>query len=329
MNQSAIPVIHSIPDGAALITTVLCEYPIPKAHNCKLYKRGLNDTYIVATERENYILRVYRRGWRNKEEIDFELELLLFLHEQKQPVAYPIARNDGTFTTEILAPEGMRYAVIFIYAPGRAVNDKLDGKQSYILGEVLANIHQELDKLKNNFNRPTLNNEYLLDWSVKGITSLYQHRKNDIDYLKQEIDKIKNEMTLLKLALSQPEYGICVGDVHSGNAHFTHKNEPTLFDFDQCGYGWRAFDIGKFWQVALRMKIDVAVRNSFIEGYQTIRQLSKAELASIPMFVKAAHIWVMGISTNVVEDVLPYAWFTDEWLDERLMMLRSLDESDR
>lgn len=185
MTQPAIPVIHSIPDGAALITTVLCEYPISKPHSCKLYKRGLNDTYLVTTERENYILRVYRRGWRNKEEIDFELELLAFLHEQKQPVAYPIARNEGTFTTEILAPEGVRYVAVFTYAPGHVVNHNLDAKQSYILGEVLANIHQALDKLKNNFNRPALNNEYLLDWSMKGITSLYQHRKHDIDSLQQ------------------------------------------------------------------------------------------------------------------------------------------------
>lgn len=35
MTQSAILVIHSIPDGAALITTILCEYPIPKPHRCK------------------------------------------------------------------------------------------------------------------------------------------------------------------------------------------------------------------------------------------------------------------------------------------------------
>ncbi|MEH1887965.1 MAG: phosphotransferase [Nostoc sp.] len=146
------------------MTTVLCKYPIPKPHSCKLYKRGLNDIYLVTAERENYILRVYRREWRNKEEIDFELELLAFLHEQNQPVAYSIARNEGTFTTEILAPEGVRYASIFTYAPGGAVSDNLDGKQSYILGEVLANIHQALDKLKNNFNRPALNNEYSLDW---------------------------------------------------------------------------------------------------------------------------------------------------------------------
>ena len=54
-----------------------------------------------------------------------------------------------------------------------------------------------------------------------------------------------------------------------------------------------------------------------------ILQLDPAEISSIPIFVKVAHIWVMGISTSVV-GVLPYGWFTDE-LDAHLEILRSLD----
>ncbi|WP_026736501.1 phosphotransferase [Fischerella sp. PCC 9605] len=325
MHQPFIPVIHSIPDGAALIDTVLSEYPINKPLSCKLYKRGLNDTYLVETKSQKYILRVYRRGWRNKEEIDFELELLTFLHKSKQPIAYPIARKDGDLTTEITAPEGTRYVAVFSYAPGCAVNEKLNVRQSYLLGEALAKIHISLDSFQSSFSRPALNSEYLLDWSVKAIKLLYNHRKSDINYLQKEVEKIKIKLKEFSLPLSAPAYGICVSDVHSGNAHFNEDNEPTLFDFDQCGYGWRAFDIGKFMHFAMRMKIDVEVRNSFIEGYQDIRKLSKVELASIPVFVKVAHIWVMGISANAVEDVLSYGWFDDDWLDARLGLFRNLD----
>lgn len=340
MNQASIPVIYSIPSGEALIATVLPNYPIGKPNTCQLYKRGLNDTYLVETEQERYILRVYRKGWRTKQEIDFELELLTFLHEQNQPVAYPIKREDGSFTTEIPAPEGKRYAALFSYAPGKAVNEKLDSIQSQRLGEVLAIIHQALDNFNSSFSRPHFNNEYLLDRSMQAIAPLYKHRSIDIDevqagsavarrstldYLQAQIEQIKRQLENLKLPNSAPAYGICVGDVHSGNTHFTGQNQPTLFDFDQCGYGWRAFDIAKFMHIAVTWKIDITVRNSFLEGYQTVRQLDTTELASIPIFIKAAHIWVMGINTGVVGDVLPYGWFTDDWLDQRLGTLKSLD----
>ena len=108
MSQAFIPVIHSIPSSEALIEVVLAHYPIGKPLSCQIYKRGLNDTYLVETEKERYILRVYRRGWRTKEEIHFELELLAFLHHSNQPIAYPIGREDGSYTTEIDAPEGKR-----------------------------------------------------------------------------------------------------------------------------------------------------------------------------------------------------------------------------
>lgn len=325
MTQAFIPVIHSIPSGEALIATLLPSYPITKPRSCHLYKRGLNDTYLVETEQERYILRVYRRKWKTKEEIDFELEVLTFLHSQNQPVAYPIEREDGNFTTEIAAPEGKRYAALFSYAPGRAVNEKLDSKQSQRLGEVLAIIHQTLDNFNSSFSRPHLNNEYLLDWAMVKIAPLYQHRKSDIEYLHTQIEQVKTQLEALKLSNSRREYGICVGDVHSGNAHFNKENQPTLFDFDQCGYGWRAFDIAKFMHIAITWKIDVKVRNLFLEGYQRIRQLDTVQLASIPIFIKAAHIWVMGIGTGAVGDVIPYGCFTDDWLDQRLATLKSLD----
>lgn len=325
MSQASIPVIHSIPAGEALMEAVLSHYPLDKPRSCQIYKRALNDTYLVETEQERYILRVYRRGWRTKEEIDFELELLTFLHDRNQPISYPIQRKDGSFTTEVAAPEGKRFAAVFSYAPGRAVNEKLDNRQSQRLGQVQATIHLTLDDFQSNFRRPHLNCEYLLDRSIQAIAPLYQYRKSDIDYLGSQIEQIKQQLQALKLPDSPPAYGICVGDVHAGNAHFDEQNEPTLFDFDQCGYGWRAFDIAKFIQVSQRLRIDVKVTDLFLKGYQDIRPLEASELASIPMFVKTAHIWVMGISASAIGDVLPYGWFTDDWLDQRLATLKSLD----
>lgn len=58
MGKNLIRVIHSIISGDALIETVLNYY----STSCQIYKRGLNDTYLVTTEQEKYILRVYYCG---------------------------------------------------------------------------------------------------------------------------------------------------------------------------------------------------------------------------------------------------------------------------
>ena len=328
MCSPAISVIHSIAAGEALSENVLHHYPIGTPLSCRLYKRGLNDTYLVETQQDRYILRVYRKGWRTKEEIDFELELLAFLHKQNMPVSYPIARKNGSFTDAILAPEGTRYAAVFSYAPGRAVNKKLDSQQSRRLGEVLASLHKTMDTFKSHFSRPVLSSEYLLDCSMDFITTLLSHRQSDIDYFQIQIEKIKLTLAQLRLSSSAPVYGICVGDVHSGNAHFTDKGEPTLFDFDQCGYGWRAFDIAKFIHTTFSWQMDSQVRKPFLEGYQAIRQLSEAELTSIPVFAKMAHIWVMGITCQAAGEVVPYGHFTDEWFDSKLALLTQLNSGD-
>jgi hypothetical protein len=104
---------------------------------------------------------------------------------------------------------------------------------------------------------------------MQAIAPLYKHRSIDIEYLQAQIEQIKRQLENLKLSNSAPAYGICVGDVHSGNAHFTRQNQSNKVDFDQ-------------------------------------------------LFVKAAHIWVMGMNTGAVGDVIPYGWFTDDWLDQRL-----------
>ncbi|WP_009633543.1 phosphotransferase [Synechocystis sp. PCC 7509] len=326
MSSKFITVIHSIPSSGALEQSVLCHYQIDKLQSCRLLKRGLNDTYLIETEQKQYILRVYRHSWRTKEEIDFELELLNFLYKANVAVSYPLEKRTGGFITAIAAPEGTRYTALFSYAPGKVVDKKINSEQSRKLGETVATIHQATDNFKSSFNRPELNSEYLLDSSINAIAPLYKHRKNDIDYLYKQAENLKNNLIALDLPNCSPFYGICIGDVHAGNTHFNQLNQPTLFDFDQCGYGWRVFDIGKFINTAIVWKLESKIISSFLEGYQTIRQLNEIELRAIPMFTKIAHIWVMGISASVVGDVLPYGWFTDDWLDNKLELFKQLSD---
>jgi Ser/Thr protein kinase RdoA (MazF antagonist) len=42
------------------------------------------------------------------------------------------------------------------------------------------------------------------------------------------------------------EVGSCHGDLHGWNAHIDQNMALTVYDFDCCGVGWRAYDIAVF-----------------------------------------------------------------------------------
>ncbi|MBD2020921.1 phosphotransferase [Leptolyngbya sp. FACHB-36] len=323
VESGIIRVRHSLPLEADLLAIVVPQFAMPPAQRCRLLKRGLNDTYLVETETAPYILRLYRHTWRTKTEIDFELQLLRFLGDRLLPVAAPIETKQEELTTTILAPEGTRYAAVFPYAPGEAVEEQLTQTQSHQLGALTAQIHEVSNEFQSCFHRPELNREYLLDWAWTWISALFETVQQDSREIQAEIARIKVELDDLNLPIASPIYGICVGDVHAGNTHFV-ENAPTLFDFDQCGYGWRAFDIAKFLHVCLTRNIAEPVRRAFLQGYQTVRELTALELAAIPVFIRTAHIWVLGINASVAGEVVPYGHYTPAWFNDRLARLHQL-----
>jgi Ser/Thr protein kinase RdoA (MazF antagonist) len=113
------PVTHSILSVEALITNLLPKYEIEKPTDCRFLQPGLNDTFLVNTEGAKYILRVYRKDWRSLDEILYELEVLLHLQRAGSSVSVPIARKDGNLVGTVMAPEGIRYVVLFTYALGQ------------------------------------------------------------------------------------------------------------------------------------------------------------------------------------------------------------------
>nr|WP_238569005.1 phosphotransferase [Xenococcus sp. PCC 7305] len=332
-SKPAFPVVYSTLSPQALVEQVLSNYSIEPITNCLLWNRGLSDVYLVETEQEYYVLRVSHHHWRSRLDIEFELELLDFLYQNSLPVAYPLrTRADDLFVT-VEALEGDRYAALFPYAKGTVPLGDLTIAQSEIFGRSLAKLHQIgtkfrpshhsliLEKLTNK----TLSLEYLLDHSLTTIAPFLEERPEDLKYLRDNITQIKAELKILPR--QSPLWTACWGDPHSGNIHFTEDNQITLFDFDQCGYGWRAFDIAKFLQVSLRAGMNRKIRDAFFEGYQTVQKLTSEEEDCLQALTQTAHIWAWAININasVIHcwSRLDYRYFS-----KRLETLKRLNSPD-
>jgi len=325
MTSEVFPTLYSTLVSEALVDRVLTRYPLDTPLRCHFWHRGLSDVYLVNADAEVYVLRVSHRHWRSVEEVHFELELLEFLHDRGLPVAYPLRTLDGDLAITINAPEGERAAALFTYAPGEIPLGDLSTAQSWRLGNTLAEAHKVAHEFQSHAKRPDLDLAYLLDRSLEIITPFMGDRHHDLQYLHQ----VKTELqdNLRGLPTQPPYWTICWGDPHSGNAHFLPDGQLTLFDFDQCGYGWRAFDLAKFLHVSLRTGISLKVREAFLAGYQTNEPVEKFELDALQALTQTAHFWSWAIAVNAAR-IHNYSRLDESYFSRRLEQLKRLRSKD-
>ena len=318
--MDVFPAIYSTLSPQALIQGVLVEYELGAIDKCLFWHRGLSDIYLIETDLQPYILKISHHHWRSQADIEFELEFLDFLHDRNLPVANPLRTKEGKLFVTINAVEGDRYAALLPFAPGEVPQGDLNSEQSKIMGWTLSKLHQASSNFELETQRQPLSQEFLLDKSLTIIEPYLKHRDRDFDYLSNTARQIKQELSCLK---SESLTSVCWGDPHSGNVHFTADNQITLFDFDQCGYGWQAFDLAKFLQVSLGAGINRRVRDAFFEGYQEVRVLTQAETSSLQALTKMAHIWswAIGINTATFHN---WSRLDDFYVNRNLNQLRRL-----
>jgi len=118
-------------------------YGISTPFVCKYYLLGLHDNYLIESEHEKFILRIYRNDWRRDEEIFFELELLSYLADKSLNVAVPIATKNSELSVSIDYPEGKRTAALFGYAEDDVPGTEISLEECNFLGVSTAKMREE------------------------------------------------------------------------------------------------------------------------------------------------------------------------------------------
>lgn len=274
-----------------------------------LLAHNLNDSYLVCTPNERFILRIYQaprahgRSWRSLSDVLYELDLLRHLAHKGIPVSVPLARKDGTFVRTLQAPEGPRQAVLFTYAPGTPVSQPtLDADLSRLYGRAIAEFHSASEDYVSQHARFALDLEFLLEQPLQTIQPLLVHRSDDWAYLLQVAAEVRARMAEVAEGL---EMGVCHGDALGGNAHLSADQGLTFFDFDVCGWGWCAYDLAVFyWGCALGKsrlgRSDEEVERlwqAYLGGYLERRQLGELDRRALPLLVVLRHFWFLGLHT--------------------------------
>ena len=92
-------------------------------------------------------------------------------------------------------------------------------------------------------------------------------------------------------------FGLIHADLHLENTLFAGA-EARLIDFDDCGFGYRVYDVAvALWE--LRHRPDyTAFREALVEGYTEHRPLSGDQLADLDSFIAVREVafglWFVG-----------------------------------
>lgn len=275
-----------------------------------LVRRGFNDNYRITAGRQRYILRVYLHNKyyvSGPDDLRFELDLLDHLEHAGVRVATAVPRQSGDKLGTLQAPEGHRHYALFRYAPGTAVRLP-NHEHTRALGAALARVHLAADSFESAYPRHSLDLRALIDAPLQRLAPYLVKRPADLEYLQTTADEIRTRLTALPVPPGG--WGIVHGDPHTGNCRFTGRH-VALFDFDTCGYGWRAYDVAIFMGEG-----QYHHRPAFLAAYQSVRPLSAAEVGELRTFAKGraiwdagdilmlAHIWGESMMTQTVDNLL-------------------------
>jgi len=292
--MSHFPVITSTLSETHLSLFLQDKYNLDINTTCRLIKTGINHVYLVTDQTQKYVFRVYSLQWRTELEISEEIRLLNLLKEQQLAVSYPIADTQAQYIQMLNAPEGIRFGVMFSYAPGEKTFN-FSPELHFKIGEMMARFHQLTQGL--HLKRVTYTPEKLLSDSLQHFFGFLPENTPEVVFIRQTQQYLHKQLE--KVDTSQIRQGVVHLDIWFDNLNILNERDITIFDFDFCGNGWQCLDIGYY---IMQIHSTEANENeyklkaeSFLKGYESVTPLSNEERRILPMLGECIYLFYLGV----------------------------------
>jgi len=293
----ASSLVNAVITSEEALKIISKHYNLGDVDYCMHIRRGFNDTYLVDTGHQKFIFRIYLSGKyyiKSNDAYRFELNLVKHLHLKGVPVANVVPTSDGKLLGVTELQTDQRVFAMFHYADGISLSrGSVTIKQGYQMGVALANLHIAADSFDTEYERYKLDLKYLIEEPLRLIVEgekcaepnegIKQGR-----YIIEKLEPIDPYIERINsIGMDGGKFGIIHADMHLGNLHFRGE-DLTIFDFDHCAYGWRAYDL------AICYFLPEAQRASMIEGYESRRPLSLEERDSLRDLSNLRNLWDIG-----------------------------------
>jgi len=258
----------------------------------KLIAQRENAVFQVQTPNSNFALRLHRPGYQTPEAMASELAWMASIGDSGVQVPTPIVNQSGKF----LEPFEGYYIDMLSWLTGQPMGcfgqplalDDRNGTFAQI-GRMMAQLHAQADA----WNRP--NGFQRMAWNRDGLIGenplwgrFWENPDLPAD-LQQQMLQCRAQVDVI-LANENLDYGLIHADLVRENI-LLEGNQLQLIDFDDCGFGYRLFDVattlGKNWLEDDAKELEAA----FIEGYTSVRQ---QDWQYLPMFTMLRALTYVG-----------------------------------
>lgn len=293
--MNPFPVFDSRLSASHLGVYLQNHYQLSTPLSCRILKTGISHSYLIDDGASQYVFRLYFLNWRTPKEIEEEIRLLKLLKENAVPISYPVADASGAYLQEILAPEGLRYGVLFSFAEGEKVRF-FSAENSYKIGTAMAHFHQITEGFY--LERITYNADTLLTQPLQVIKKFFAPDSETMLFVEKTTHALVAELKTAKT--DQLRHGAVHLDIWFDNMHIAPNGKVTLFDFDFCGNGWQSLDLAYFNVQLFHTEPDPSAYQeklrAFFEGYESIVKIKEEEKRLIPAL--AVSIWFFYLSVQ-------------------------------
>jgi Ser/Thr protein kinase RdoA (MazF antagonist) len=247
-------------------------------------------------------LRLHRPGYHSEQALLSELQWMDDLRRNGQCVPQPIATGDGRLLVGLDGGE-KQFADLIGWVDGVQLGET--GKPFahardrivslfHAVGAAMAEMHNVSDRWTPpaNFSRSAWDAGGLLGeapvwgrfWDCAGVSA------EDREFLAR---LRANLIQRLQAISSDLDYGLIHADLVRENV-LVSGDRIAMIDFDDCGYGWRLFDIATALLRNRREPHYPLIKASLLEGYRSKRALSHEALAHLPLFLTLRSLTYIG-----------------------------------
>lgn len=316
---------RSLLDEHGLKGRLIQLYQLPNDLAVTFWRTGIagNDVYLLDTRQHQYVLKIYFINCIPAQ-VQTSTTVMEYLSQRQIPVPRILRNSNGKLVTALQCPEGIRYGVIFEQIRGQEP-DIFDDRDAYAIGRFVGRMYSALDECDANLTYRAIDRNYLIQNALDDIHRYLPAEREKIEYLRnigQRLWAVFERYTAHQI----PQYGICHGDLHTGNMLKAPDGSISLFDFDACGYGWRIYDLGIYanddWTKTTQKDLnrDRDALDKFLCGYTDYCSLTSEEYRLFPLMLGIRHFELFGMvlrncvfleGTHWIEDSLQfhYDWF--------------------